>query len=660
MADDNKDKPKIPPPLPGLGGKPPLPPGMGGASGKPPLPPGLPNLPGGSGKPPLPPGMTPGLPPLPGASGAKPSFPGAPGLPALPGGRMSAPPAPPTAATMPPAPPSKDDEKEKLEKKLVDMERRLAEEREKLLVSDLKRQEEAATSARVEVSLKELQDKLRRDRREQEAEENKLKLEAKLQEMENRLAQERETWVSTLKNQMAARETQDKELETHFAMRIQEMERRWLEEKANWQKLTLAKDEEIRNLRSLAEKLKGADVELQKALAEKKWNQEKLNELTQERAQILPRLERAQQIEKESIQLKADLTLAQEKLERELHSMRLSSKEREERLMGDVERLQRDLASVTERMRGEHEAELRRFKLEADGESKRYKDAVDRAASDMQKLRGIAGALERQLAAARAQLNEVAAAKQALEKTQERYKAEFVVLQRKWVEREKEIRAESQAQAMQMLEAEKAKLKVLAQDELNSRAGKIAEQYQKEKEVEVRMEVERQLAERLGQAQASWEETRKRLEGELDKLHKDLFAKEAEWTQRLLAKDQELGSRGNRVEELQSRLEREIDARKDAERARLDLDKSAQAARDEASALQALLAEAKQRLASLETEKSELSSRKEELERLATAQAAQVANAQEAMDSLRGQLARELHLAKLRDEDLGGPSAGPR
>lgn len=650
MADERDEKPRIPPPLPGAG-KPPLP-----GAGKPPLP--------GAGKPPLPGGI-PNLPPPIGQQlqrpGGMPPIPGGPVRPvAGPGGFAPIPPAAPTAAIIPPAfPPMQPqapaapavDEKAALEKRLAEMEKKLQAEREKLLVSDLKRQEEATTSARVEVSLKELQDKLRRDRREQEAEESKLKLEAKLQEMEGRLAQERETWVTTLRNQMQSRENQDKEIETHFALRIQEMERRWLEEKAQWQKLALAKDEEIRNLRSLAEKLKGADVELSKAVTQNKWLQEKVSELQAERATLLPRIENAQQKEKENIQLKADLQLAQEKLDRELTMMRMGSKEREERLLGDVERLQRDLSTVTERLRVEYEGDLRRAKLEADGEIKRHKDAVEKAAADMTKLRGIAGALERQAAAARAQANELNAQKQAWEKTQERYKAEFVVLQRKWVEREKELRAEIQAQSAQMIDAERAKIKVLAQDELNSRVSKLAEQLAKEKEAEVRLEVEKHVAERLAKLQADWDESRRSFEAENDRLHKELFRKESEWSQRLIAKESEAHARSTKADDLQARLERELETRQDLERRKLEAERAIQAAREDAAAAQALLQETKLKLAEVSAERAELSLRKEELERLSTAQAAQVANVQEQLDSMRAQLSRELHLARLHQHE---------
>ena len=165
------------------------------------------------------------------------------------------PPQPPVPPLPPPAAPPRAEVagRDEYEKKLNDLEKRLQEEREKLLLAQLRSQEEQASSAKIEVGLKELQDKMRRDRRAQEAEEARLKLEKKAAELETRLAQERETWVVTLKNQLAARESQEKEVETHFAARFQEMERRWQEEKVGWQRAALAKDEEIRALRARGE-----------------------------------------------------------------------------------------------------------------------------------------------------------------------------------------------------------------------------------------------------------------------------------------------------------------------------------------------------------------------------------------------------------------------
>jgi hypothetical protein len=668
MADEEKpQKPPLPPgfgkptppPLPLGGAKPPLP----GSAGQPPaVPPALPSMPFlGGGAPPAPGAAKagPSMPPVPPSLGAgKPALPSMASLP-IPGMAGLAPLPPMGAGPGAPQPPASD--KVQMERKLAELEKRLAEEREKGLVASAKRETEAANAAKVEVSIKELQEKLRRDRREQEQEESRLKLEGKLQEMEQKLAQERETWVTTLKGQLSSRETQDKELETHFTMRVQELERRWLEEKAQWQKVVLSKEEEVRNLRSLSEKLKGADVELSKVSQERKWLEGRVQELGQERAEAVARLAGAAEKEKENIQLRGDLQLSrqqvsmvQDKLERELQSLRISTKEREERLLADQDRLQRDLSTLTDRLRVEHEAELRRVKADGEAETAKYKEAVERAAADMQKLRGVAGAMERQLAASRAQLGEMGAARASWERTQERFKAEFVVLQRKWVEREKEIRAESDERARQMLEAEKAKIKVLAQEEINARAARLAEQLGKEKETDLkraeadlRVRIESEVAGRLRDQQADHDKARHELQAEIERLHQDLFKKEAEWAQRHLSKDSEATKAVQRADEVSSRLSGETTARQALERQKLEADKWLSDAREELGRLRAELDASKQSGDALSRERAALAARQEELERLCTAQAAQVANLQELLDQARGELAREVHLARL-------------
>jgi hypothetical protein len=545
-------------------------------------------------------------------------------------GRPAAPAAPmPPSAPVPPAAPPQDSQAEKdkkeLEKKLADMEKRLQEEREKLLVANLKSQEEAVASARVESSIKELQDKLRRERRDQEREESRVKLESKVQEMEQRLAQERETWVVTLRNQMNSRETQDREIEAHFAIRIQEMERRFLEDKAQWQKAMLAKDEENRNLRSLCEKLKGADVELQRTATEKKFLESRVNEMATERADILSKAATANERDKENIQLRADLGVArqqvsqvQERLERELQGLRISAKEREERLMADSERLGRELETAGARFRADNEAELRRLRSEFEAEVKKHKDSAEAAVGQLVKLRAVAGALEKQSAASRSQVIE-------LQRTQERYKAEFVVLQRKWVEREKELRAEAQSQMNKMLEAEKAKIKVQSQEEITNRVSKLSAQIRAELGAEIKAEAG----------------------GEIDRLRKDMFQKDTDWSQRLLAKDGELHAAALKSDDLSIRLAREESARQSLERAKVEFEKELLSTREELGAMQALLAGLREKSQASEKEVLELRARKEELERLATAQAAQVKNVEESMDQMRGQLSRETHLTRM-------------
>ncbi|MEK7232449.1 MAG: hypothetical protein AAB268_01425 [Elusimicrobiota bacterium] len=636
---------KFPPP-------PPLPPGKGWA----PVPPPLPSAAG----------HPPGPPPLPSRTGA-------PALPPMPsfGAPMPAPPAPPPFVAVPvqaQAPDRAKEREDKIERmksefedKLEALEKKLGSEREKSLLMQMRGQEETVTAAKVEVSLKELQDKLQRDRRDQDSEEARLKLERRAQELETRLAQERETWVATLKSQVASRETQDKEVETHFAVRLQEMERRWLEEKARWQKISLAKDDEVRTLRALAEKLRGADTELAKSVSERNLLDKRLNEVMVEREQAVARLQGASDREKESIQLRADLTLTrqqgaliQERLERELAALRHSAREREERLMADQERLQRDLGSLKQNLEVQHDANLRRAKAENDVELLKYKDLAEKAKAELQRLRTVAGALERQGASSRVQLDEMRRAAASWEKTQERYKAEFVVLQRKWVEREKEVRAEATQASLQMVESEKMRLRVQAQDELNQRAAKIADQLRLENESEqkrlesrLRADLEGELAQRRQAMIAETDAARAQAEQELGRLRRELQQKDASWGERMLAKEAELIGQRSRADELAGRLSHEETARTAALRDKLELEKQVEGLREQLGAQQASLRAFQDRLSSSEADKFRLESEKSEFERLSTAQAAQVQSTQEAIEATRLQLARETQTGKI-------------
>ncbi len=90
-----------------------------------------------------------------------------------------------------------------LESRLVDLERRLMAEREKVLAAEAQSKGEQAATANVENALKEMQDKLRRDKHEQELAAGRQAAEDKVREMERRLAEERDMWVTMLKEHMA-------------------------------------------------------------------------------------------------------------------------------------------------------------------------------------------------------------------------------------------------------------------------------------------------------------------------------------------------------------------------------------------------------------------------------------------------------------------------
>ncbi len=618
MADENDPHSSLPPSTPPLPpGLPPRPP-LGG----PPLPPAPP----GAARPPLPMPGKPPLPPPPSAAGAgAPRLPMPPGAPAPPVPPTPTPPAPPPLAARGPGLPaiagaSPADPaalKEEYERKFEDMKRQLQEERERALRANLKSEQEAGTSARVEIALKELQDKVRRDRREAEQEENRYKLTNQIQDLEARLAQERETWVATLKTQLGKREAQDKEIETQFVRRMQEMERKWLDEKAGWQKTVLAKDEEIRNLRALAEKLRGIEGEWSRVSGEKKVLEVRVAELAAERAQNIAAAQKALETEKEAIQLKAELTIsrrevaaAQERVERELGAMRTAAREREERLSYELERTQRELAGLTQRLRAESDSEIRRLKGEAEAEVTRHREAASKAAAEVARLRAVSGALERQAAAARAQIGQLRQSSSEWTRLEERYKAEFVVLQRRWAEREKEVRAEVEGAARHAAAVE------------------------------------------LTQARIDFET---RLKSEVQRLEGSLHQKLAESE---LEKERALVELRKQVEDLSPYQGRAEEQRK-----------AAIAAIEELGALKASWAQAKDEADRAQKSRKEVEAEKSDLERLCMAQAAEIKNLQDAFFALRSQLSKDAHMAiayleekrelEKRITDLGGERPSP-
>lgn len=342
---DDKDKNKFKP------GMPPLPPGMA-----------KPNLP-------LPPGGKPSLPSMPQLPGMQ-----APSFPALPGAfQQPAPPSGPTQAQKDAADAESrrmQEEKDKLEKKINDMEKLLSAEKEKALLATLKSQQDEVLSSRVETSLKDIQEKMRRDRRDHEVEEERLTLKAKIKEMESRLAQERETWMQTLKNQMSERETQGRDTEGHFIYRLQEMERRWLDEKAQWQKEISSREETIRSLKSAAERLRDVEDEFRKVSLEKSMTEREAAKLRddvaraeREKASIEGWIKMMPEKEREI----ADLKAANAGLRGREETARLEAAHREEKtryevekLQAEIGRLQADIGSLSDRKNAEKNEELRK------------------------------------------------------------------------------------------------------------------------------------------------------------------------------------------------------------------------------------------------------------------------------------------------------------
>jgi len=132
-------------------------------------------------------------------------------------------------------------------------------------------------------------------------------------------------------------------------------------------------------------------------------------------------------------------------------------------------------------MQAKHEAEIQRLKFHFEQEGQKLKESENKASTELERLRAVCGALEKQSAASRAQAENLKASSAHWEKVQERYKAEFMVLQRKWTDREKEIRqeeaqakrafAEGKERAEKLLEVSREEIRALktALSEANAR-----------------------------------------------------------------------------------------------------------------------------------------------------------------------------------------------
>ncbi|MFH1283144.1 MAG: hypothetical protein ABII27_05720 [bacterium] len=121
--------------------------------------------------------------------------------------------------------------KNMLENQIKDLEEKLQQEKEKVLLASLRSKEEAALATKVEIALKEMQERLRRDRQTQELDDSRRKAEERIKELEQKLVEERETWMQTLKDQLGQKDMHDNDIEDYLAQRVGELEEQWQEEK---------------------------------------------------------------------------------------------------------------------------------------------------------------------------------------------------------------------------------------------------------------------------------------------------------------------------------------------------------------------------------------------------------------------------------------------
>ena len=303
------------------------------------------------------------------------------------------------------------EEKDKLEKKISDMEKLLSQEKEKALLATLKNQQDEALSSRVESSLKDIQEKMRRDRRDHEVEEERLALKSKIKEMETRLAQERETWMGTLKNQMAERETQGRDVEGHFIHRLQEMERRWMDEKAQWQKEISSREATISALKYADVKLRETEDEFRKVSMEKSMLERDISKMRdevaraeRERASLESYIKVIPEKERELAELKSDNIVMRSREAAALGEAKLRDERANfevDKLQKEIGRLQAEIGSISDRKNAEKNDDLKKlqsqFEFQLQEKEKTIADVSGekvRALSELLKIKGFIGRVQ--------------------------------------------------------------------------------------------------------------------------------------------------------------------------------------------------------------------------------------------------------------------------
>lgn len=97
-----------------------------------------------------------------------------------------------------------------LKKRLAETEKQLSQEKEKLLLTNLRAQQEQAFAAKAEASLKDMQQRSQREKREKEVDDERSQLRDKVKELETKLHTERETWVNVMKAHIQTAQSEKK------------------------------------------------------------------------------------------------------------------------------------------------------------------------------------------------------------------------------------------------------------------------------------------------------------------------------------------------------------------------------------------------------------------------------------------------------------------
>jgi chromosome segregation ATPase len=228
-------------------------------------------------------------------------------------------------------------DKMQLERQVEDLQKQLMEEREKHLLQTIRSKEEEVTATKVEESIRSIQDKLRREKREQELQEALSKAEVHVRELERRIIEERETWMQTMKAQLAQRDMQDKDLEQGVQLRIKDLERRWQEEKNAWMQDLHYSEDELKKLKD--------DFLLKENEINRSW-EKKTKVIESENAQLMDEVKMIkgdlQSKEKDLMSFKAQLTLYSAQVRQE--------KEKGEKYHQLINRLRRENEALLQKL----------------------------------------------------------------------------------------------------------------------------------------------------------------------------------------------------------------------------------------------------------------------------------------------------------------------
>jgi len=306
-----------------------------------------------------------------------------------------------------------EESKKTLEGHVHDLEQRLKEEHEKLVLQSLKAKEEESLSMKVEQQLREMQDKLRREKYEQELHDSRGKAENQLKELERRILEERETWMAALKNQMKERETVEQEVEESLTRRLHDVELRFQKEKNEWALALRQKDDdfnqtrrqlqmEIEKLRDLLGEKDDQAVEAKEALTQERRSLEQ--QFQAEQRAVQTQLE--SQI-RETSNWKAQLAL----LQSQLHQVETQYQQERTHWQGQTERLEHDQAETRKRLElqtANREEELKREFSRRDQERAQYwEGVVGQIRTEKESLRGQLMHREEELARAQMNLSEL-------------------------------------------------------------------------------------------------------------------------------------------------------------------------------------------------------------------------------------------------------------